>query len=94
MQANYIQLEMCTLLHKTTLCVTIEYGLANVYCIIPDYTRIIQDAIHHVVQIDKSVQITTASCKKGPSWYVCFPPNTLYEIDIPQRTLRISSQIM
>ena len=34
--------------------------LASVHC-----RKVTQDAIHHVVQIDKSVQITTASCKKG-----------------------------
>ena len=29
--ADYIHLEMCTLLYKTTFCVTIEYVLTNVH---------------------------------------------------------------
>ena len=60
--ADYIQLEMCTLLHNTTDCAS--------KCTLYKCIRVTQEANHHVVHVNHYVQITTASCKKG-SFKVC-----------------------
>ena len=54
----------------------------------------IEDVIRHVVQMDKSVHIKTALCIKGSLMVCCFPLISPQYTDIPQRTLRIFSQIM
>ena len=62
---GYIQLGMCTQLYYTTYLVTCAFNSRLYKCI-----RVTKDTIYHVAQIDKSVQSTTASCKKG-SFMVC-----------------------
>ena len=68
--AECIQLEMSTLLHNTTYWV-----ICASRCILYKCIMVTQDTIHHVVQIDKSVQITTASCKKGSFMVSLFSTN-------------------
>ena len=60
---------MCTL-HNTTYWFT-----CACMCILCKCIRVTQDTIHHVAQIDKSVQITTALCKKGSFMACLFSTN-------------------
>ena len=63
LSADYIQLEMCTLLHNTAYGG--HYTVSACKCILYRGIRLTQDASHHVLPIDMFVQITTASCKTG-----------------------------
>ena len=87
--ADYIRLEMCILPHNTSCWITCACK-----CMLRKCIRVTQDTVQHVAQIVKSVQLTTASCKKGSFMECLFSTNFSLKTAIAQRTLSIFSKIM